>query len=82
MKQGGVFSELLNSFERIASHCVSLSGIVRRRYQDHPDYHVHSAKAQELTPEEYQSIYDDFLLKYDVLSDAQRPISLEDESVK
>ena len=82
MKQGAVFNELLNSFERIASHCVSISGMVRRAYQANPDYHVHSAKAQELTPEEYQSIYDEFLLKYDVLSDAQRPISLEDESVK
>ena len=82
MKQGGVFSELLNSFERIASHCVSLSGIVRRRYQDHPDYHVHSIRAQELSEEAYKTIFDEFQSKYDVISPVERPISVEPESVE
>ena len=81
MKQGGAFSELLNSFERIASHCVSVSGIVRRRHQDHPDYHVHAISARELSEEAYKEIFDDFQRRYDVISPVERPLSVEAESV-
>ena len=81
MKQGTVFTELLNSFERIASHCVAVSGVVRREYAVHPDVHVHSVKAQELTEEEYQKIYNEFLSKYDVVTNKDRPLSVEEETV-
>ena len=79
MEQGAGFNEILNCFERIASHCVAISGMVRRAYQDHPDYHVHSLKAKELTEEEYQRIYNSFLEQYDVIKDVERPISIEAE---
>jgi len=80
--QGTAYTELLTSFERIASHCVAVSGVVRREYQTHPDFHVHSAKAQELSEQQYQQIYDEFLAKYDVLSSQERPLSVEDEAVQ
>ena len=82
MQQGAVFNELLNSFERIASHCVAISGAVRREFQENPDYHMHSAKARELTPEEYQTVYDRFMTKYDVVSSGERPLSVEAETVE
>ena len=82
MKQGAVYVELLNSFDRIAQHCVAISGMVRRAYQENPDYHVHTKKARELTPEEYQSIFDYYMEKYDVIRDEERPISIEDETVE
>ena len=82
LQQGAVFNELLNSFDRIVSHCVALSGAVRREYQEHPDYHVHSAKVQELTDEEFKTIYNHFFSKYDVANPSEREISIEDESVK
>ena len=81
MQQGAAAEELLNSFERIASHCVAISGMVRRAYQENPDYHVHSAKAKELSQEEYTRIYNEFLVKYDVVSNIDRPLSVEAESV-
>ena len=80
--QGTLYTELLNSFERIASHCVAVSGVVRREFQANPDFHVHSAKAFELSEQQYQQIYDDFLAEYDVLSDEERPLSVEDEAVQ
>lgn len=80
--QGTVYNELLNSFERIASHCVAISGMVRRMRQNNPDFHVHSKKARELTDEEYQRLYNSFEAKYDVIKSAEHPISLEDESVQ
>ena len=79
LAQGTVFTELLNSFERIASHCVAVSGAVRREFQSHPDYHVHTPKAYELNEEQYAKIYDEFLAKYDVLDSKDRPISVEEE---
>lgn len=82
LSQGTVYTELLNSFERIASHCVAVSGVVRREHQEHPDFHVHSLKAYELSEKEYQQIYDAFLAKYDVLSGEARPLSVEDEAVE
>ena len=80
--QGAVYNELLNSFERIASHCVAISGMVRRAYQHNPDFHVHSKKSRELTEEEYQRLYKGFEEKYDVIKNAERPISMEDEAVQ
>lgn len=80
MQQGASFNDLLNAFERIASHCVAISGQVRRAHQTHPDYHVHSLKARELTEEEYQRLFNQFLEKYDVVRDVERPISLENDT--
>ena len=82
MQQGAAVEELLNSFERIASHCVAISGVVRREYQENPDYHVHSAKARELTEEEFDEIYQEFLTKYDVISNKERPLSVEAETIQ
>ena len=82
MEQGSGFNDLINGFDRIASHCVAISGQVRRDFQTNPDYHVHSLKARELTEEEYQRLYSSFLEKYDVIQNIDRPISLEDEAVK
>ncbi len=82
LTQGTAYTELLNSFERIASHCVAVSGAVRREYQANPDIHVHSAKAYELSEQQYQEIFDAFMAKYDVLSSEERPLSVEDEDVE
>ena len=82
MRQGAVFNELLTSFERIATHCVAISGQVRRSYQDHPDYHVHSKKARELTEEEYNNYYNGFITKYDVIRKDERPLSIEGEEAQ
>ena len=82
MQQGAAVEELLYSFERIASHCVAISGVVRREYQENPDYHVHSAKARELTEEEFDEIYQEFLTKYDVISNKERPLSVEAETIQ
>ena len=82
LTQGTIYTELLNSFERIGSHCVAVSGVVRRESQANPDIHVHSSKAFELTEKQYQQIYDEFLSKYDVLRGEDRPLSVEAESVE
>ena len=82
MTQGAAFNDILNSFERIASHCVAIAGMVRRSFSDNPDYHVHSLKAYELSTEQYQKYYDDFINKYDMIRGGDRPLSMEDETVK
>ena len=82
LTQGTAYTELLYSFERIASHCVAVSGAVRRESQANPDIHVHSLKANELSEQRYQQIYDEFLDQYDVLSTEERPLSVEDEAVQ
>ncbi len=82
MKHGAAFNELLNSIDRIASHCVAISGQVRRAYQSDPDYHVHSLKARELTQEEYDRLYNGFIEQYDVIRNIERPLSIEDETVR
>ena len=79
MKQGAVFEEFLNSFERIASHCVAVSGVVRREYQENPEYHVHSVRARELSDAEYQKLYDEFLTKYDINKSEEIVVTMEEE---
>ena len=61
---------------------MAVSGVVRRESQANPDIHVHANKASELSPQQYQQIYDDFLAKYDVLSSEARPLSVEDEAIQ
>ena len=80
MLQGAVFTELLNAFERIAAHCVAISGMVRRSFQDNPDYHVHSLQARELTDEEYQKLYDGFIDRYDVIRNAMQMAGMGNEA--
>ena len=75
-----MFNEDLHSIERIAAHCVSIAGAVRREKDENPDYHVHSQKARELTEEKYHEIYTAFMAKYDVIRAAERPLSLETEA--
>ena len=82
LSQGTVYTELLNCFERIGSHCVAVAGVVRREHQANPDFHVHQQKAFELTEKQYQEIYDGFLKKYDVLRSEELPLSVEDEAVQ
>ena len=82
MEQGAGYNDLLTSIDRIASHCVAITGQVRRAHQSDPDYHVHSLKARELTEEEYQNLYNGFLEQYDVIQNIERPVSLEDEAVQ
>ena len=82
MRQGALFTELLNCFERIGSHCVAISGLVRRSFQTNPDYHVHTLKARELSEEEYNRFYNEFLDKYDVIKNNDRPVSMEEETAE
>ena len=79
MQQGNVFNDLLNSFERIASHCVAICGAVRRAHETNPDYHVHALKAAELSEEEYQALYDHFISKYDVIGHAAATAEAKNE---
>ena len=66
LEQGTAFNGLLNNFERIAAHCVSVSGAVRREYQENPDFHVHSGGTAVLTDAEFAKLYEKYLEKYDV----------------
>ena len=79
MEQGNAFGDLLNSFEHIASHCVAISGVVRRAHQTNPDYHVHALKAAELSEEDYQELFNRFVNKYDVINPATQPPETEPE---
>ena len=53
--------------------------MVRREYQENPEYHVHSVKARELTEREYQKLYNEFLTKYDVNKSEELATSVEEE---
>ena len=80
--EAALFNDLMSTFEHITTHCIAISGVVRREYQSQIDFHMQSAVRDELTEEEYQKIYNDFLSRYDVVSGAERPISVEAETVE
>ena len=80
--EAALFNDLMSTFEHITTHCIAISGVVRREYQSQIDFHMRSAVRDELTEEEYQKIYNDFLSRYDVVSGAERPISVEAETVE
>ena len=80
--EAALFNDLMSTFEHITTHCIAISGVVRREYQSQIDFHMRSAVRDELTEEEYQELYDGFLSRYDVVSGAERPISVEAETVE
>lgn len=82
LEQGTVFNELLNSFDRITSHCSSVAIAVLKSEDMSTDLHIHSSPVQEFRNRDYRRLFAEYAEKYDIGNIAGRPLSMEAESVE
>lgn len=81
LEQGTLFTDVLNSFNRIASHCASVMGALLKSGNDDKDLHIHNSKVYPMETTEYFMYLEQFKQKYDI-SKANRVLSMEAEEVE
>lgn len=81
LEQGTVFTDILNSFNRIASHCASAMSALLKCGDRDTDIHIHNSKIYPADTKEYKKYLAEYRKKYDI-HNAERVLSMEDEEVE
>lgn len=66
LEQGGMYTDLLNSFERIAARCYSVTMAMLKFRDKDKDIHVHSASVREFADSSYKNKLEEFTQKYNI----------------
>ena len=82
LEQGTAFTDILNSFTRIASHCASAMTALTKAGEDDPDIHIHNSKVYAGEGMEYYSYYSEYSRKYDIGKNNGRVRSMEPEEIE
>ena len=83
LEEGAVFTDLLNSFNRIASHCASAMVALLKGDEMDTDIHIHDSKIYPTDNWEYYSYLNEYNQKYDIKSKSESHIrSMEPEEVE
>ncbi len=81
LEQGTIFTDILNSFTRIASHCASIMTAMSKAEEEDGDIHIHNSRVYAGEGTEYYAYFTEYCKKYD-LGDGSRHIqSMEPEEV-
>lgn len=82
LEEGTVFNDLLNSLNRIATHCASsMVAMIKIRDKD-TDIHIHDSKIYAIDTESYQQTLAEYREKYDLGQREGRILSMEAEQVE
>lgn len=82
LEEGTVFNDLLNSLNRIATHCASsMVAMIKIREKD-ADIHIHDSKIYASDSAEYKSMLAFYREKYDLGQREGRIVSMEAEQVE
>lgn len=81
LEQGTIYTDVLNSFTSISSHCASAMGALLKSGIRNTDIHIHNSKLEPVRPSEYFNYLTEFKNKYDI-SKAERVLSMEAEEVE
>lgn len=81
LEQGTVFTDILNSFNRIAAHCASAMGALLKSGDREADIHIHNSKIYPVDTKEYHVYLKEYREKYDI-HNAERVLSMEAEEVE
>ena len=82
LEEGTVFSDILNSFGRIASHCASAMTALMKSGEDTSDIHIHNSKIYPSDSLEYYTYFKEYRQKYDIGSEVEHKLSMEPEEVE
>ena len=77
-----MFSDILNSFGRIATHCASAMVALMKSGETGSDLHIHDSKVYPTDAAEYYSYFNEYRQKYDVVNNEDHVLSMEPEEVE
>lgn len=81
LEEGAVFTDILNSFNRIAAHCASAMTALLKIGENEPNIHIHNSKIYPTNTTEYYAYFAEYNQKYD-LKNADHVLSMEPEEVE
>ena len=81
LEQGTIFTDVLNSFTRIASHCASIMTAMAKTEENDEDIHIHNSRVYAGEGMEYYSYFTEYSQKYDLGKKDSHIQSMEPEEV-
>lgn len=81
LEQGTMFTDILNSFTRIAAHCASIMSAMSKTEEKSADIHIHNSRVYAGEGKEYYSYFDEYSRKYDLGTAGSHIQSMEPEEV-
>ena len=82
LEEGTVFSDILNSFCRIATHCASAMVALMKSGETGSDLHIHDSKIYPTNSVEYYQYFKEYGQKYDIVNQEGHMLSMEPEEVE
>lgn len=81
LEEGTIFTDVLNSFNRIAAHCASVRTALLNAEHPSSNTHIHNSTVYPRDTVEYHTYYNEYVKKYDVKNEDHRR-SMESEDVE
>ena len=82
LEEGTVFSDILNSFCRIATHCASAMVALMKSGETGSDLHIHDSKIYPTNRADYYQYFKEYGQKYDIGNQEGHMLSMEPEEVE
>mgnify|MGYP002609105176 FL=1 len=82
LEEGTVFSDILNSFGRIASDCASAMTALMKSGEETTDIHIHNSRIYPTDSLEYYTYFKEYRQKYDIGTEVEHKLSMEPEEVE
>ena len=82
LEEGTVYTDILNSFNRIAAHCASAMVALLKSGDENPDMHIHDSKIYPTNSVEYYQYFKEYGQKYDIENQEGHVLSMEPEEVE
>ncbi len=82
LEEGTVFNDILNSLNRIATHCASAMVALIKAQEKDSDMHIHDSKVYALDDEDYKTYLMEYRQKYDLEKREGEFLSMEAEEVE
>ncbi len=82
LEEGTVYTDILNSFNRIAAHCASAMVALLKNSDENPDMHIHDSKIYPSDSVEYRTYFNEYRQKYEIVKNEEHMRSMEPEEVE
>ncbi len=82
LEEGTTFNDILNSLNRIATHCASAMVALIKAQEKDSDMHIHDSKVYALDDEDYKTYLVEYRQKYDLERREGEFLSMEAEEIE
>ena len=82
LEEGTIFTDLLNSFNRIAAHCASAMVALMKSTEEDVDIHIHNSRVYPSDSPEYKAFLQEYNQKYELEQMEEHMRSMEPEEVE